>query len=300
MASPAPGRFHCLHCGDIVPPPTSEGAKCAACRAVYPIEDGVVALTPPARDDDYPASLVDLVAGVEERHFWFSARNDVIVSTLERVAGPLAGARVLDVGCGTGFVLAALESAGVAACGVDMHHQALRRARARVRGPLFRSSAASLPFAPDFEIVTLFDVIEHVDDAVALLREASRVATADGRVAVTVPAGPHLWTPYDEVIGHKRRYDRESLAAAFTRADLHVCELSYFNCVPALAQRLQRWLRRTQRDDRDPLEVVRHALRVPPAPLNALLRALVRWEAPCRRNAWMRGGSLIAVGSRAA
>jgi SAM-dependent methyltransferase len=296
IANTAPGRFRCLTCGGTVPPPTLGGVTCPACTAVYPLEDGILALSPPQRDADYPESLVELVSSVEGRHFWFAARNRVIVSTLERVVGPLSGIRVLDVGCGTGFVLSALESAGASACGIDMHQQALQRARSRVRGPLFRSGAASLPFMADFDIVSLFDVIEHVDDDAALLREASRVLAPGGCVAVTVPAGPHLWTRYDEVIGHKRRYDRASLTAAFAGADLRVREMSSFNCVPVLVQRLQRWSRRSQNRYQDPLEVVRQALRVPPAPVNALLGAALRCEAPFRRATWMRGGSLIAIG----
>lgn len=295
---PPLGRFRCLTCGTLVPPPSAAGTTCPACVTHYPLEEGIIALTPPHQDIDYPEPLVTLVASVEGRHFWFSARNEVIVSTLQRVIGPLPGTRVLDVGCGTGFVLGALESAGLHTCGIDMHHAALRFARSRVRGPLFRSNVASLPFERDFDLVTLFDVIEHVDDDVAVLQEAGRVLMPGGYVAVTVPAGPGLWTVYDEVIGHKRRYDRTTLTGALTRAGFELCEVGYFSCLPALVQVIQRRMSRSDAGSRDRLEIVRRALKIPPAPLNALLHSLVRLEAPLRRTRWIRGGSLIAVGCR--
>ena len=96
--------------------------------------------------------------------------------------------------------MAALEGAGLSVSGIDMLKSALVRALARV-SPLFCSTATTLPFFPDFDVVTLLDVIEHVDDDVSVLDEARRVLAPGGHAIVTVP-GP---STYDEVIGHKRR-----------------------------------------------------------------------------------------------
>lgn len=293
-----PGRFRCPGCGGEVVLPRAEVSRtaCRVCGAAFAIDGGIVALTPPDDDRDYPRDLVDLVASVESRHFWFTARNDVILSTMRSVIGPLAGQRTLDVGCGAGFVLAALEGAGLDAHGIDMHHVALARARTRIRGPLFRSNAAVLPFFPDFDIVTLFDVIEHVDDDVGVLRQARGALAPLGHVVVTVPANPKLWTSYDEVIGHKRRYDRDTLARALVESGFDVSYIAYFNCLPLLAQIAQRWMASAREGpSKARVEIVRRALKVPPEPLNALFRLSIRAEAPLRRLSWMRGGSLIAV-----
>jgi SAM-dependent methyltransferase len=269
--------------------------RCGACTVSVAIENGVVMLTPPATDQDYPQELVDLVAAVEERHYWFSSRNEVIVSTMRDVLDNLAGQRAVDIGCGTGFVMRALERAGIAAVGIDMHQVALTYARNRVRGPLFLSTATTLPFFREFDIATLFDVIEHVADDVALLVEARAVLRAGGHVVVTVPAGPGLWTTYDEVIGHKRRYDRDVLISALTRAGLRVRFVSYFNTALLLAGVVRQSPRRRPDAGRDAVDIVRRALRVPPAPINTLLRLSVKAEAPLRRLSWVRGGSLIAI-----
>jgi SAM-dependent methyltransferase len=270
---------------------------CPACAAAFGADDGIVALTPPPSDRDYPQDLVELVAAVETRHFWFTARNDVIVSTLSQAIGPLRGRLALDVGCGTGFVMAALEHAGLDATGIDMHRISLLHARARTGGPLFASTATTLPFFPDFDIVTLLDVIEHVDDDVAVLAEARSVLVPNGHVVVTVPAGPGLWTEYDEVIGHKRRYTRDSLTAALRNARLEVRRVSYFNAVLFLAG-LIRQSGSGQKGVQDTLTIVRRALQVPPWPLNTLFRWSVKAEAPLRPLPWFRGGSLIAVAQR--
>jgi hypothetical protein len=116
---------------------------------------------------------------------------------------------------------------------------------------------------------------------------------------VTVPAGPKLWTVYDEVIGHKRRYERHTLTHVLRNAGLEVRYVGYFSCLPLLAQVIQRWNSPELRaDTQDTIGIVRKMLRVPPEPLNSLFRWSVRAEAPLRRLAWVRGGSLIAIAQR--
>jgi SAM-dependent methyltransferase len=263
------------------------------------VRDGIIALAPPGSDRDYPQELVDLVSAVEDRHFWFAARADVILSALQQIPRPAGGTQALDIGCGSGFVMAALERAGLSMSGIDMHWSALIRARSRVRGALYCSVASPLPFFPDFDLVTLCDVIEHVDDDVHVLAEARRVLVPRGYAIVTVPAGPALWSAYDDVIGHKRRYDRETLVAALARADFDVRFVHYFNLPLVLAAMARRVTgRRRDADTGSGLTTVRKALHVPPPPLNAMLRWVIRAEAPLRRLAWMRGGSLIALAQR--
>jgi 2-polyprenyl-3-methyl-5-hydroxy-6-metoxy-1,4-benzoquinol methylase len=240
----AAGRFRCVHCGGNAMLWRESDPRCLVCEKSYPLVDGIVALTEATDDRDYPAALVDLVASVEQRHFWIAARNDVILSTIRRVIGTAAGLRVLDIGCGTGFVTEALEGAGMDAWGIDMHRTALMHARSRVRGPLFSNNATTLPFFRDFDLAVLFDVIEHLDDDVAAIRQAATVLKPHGYVVVTVPAGQHLWTKYDEVIGHKRRYERRGLADVFRNAGLETVYLGYFSCLPLLAQIVQRWIAR--------------------------------------------------------
>lgn len=298
MSSP-PLNFRCPQCGTGVQLVATGAIACSSCHTAFEAEEGILTLASEVDHRDYPEALVDLVVNVEDRHFWFSSRNEVILWTMRRVIGPLTGRRLLDVGCGTGFVLAALEAAGLSVHGIDMHRAALRVARGRVRGPLIQTDAAVLPFFADLDMVTLFDVIEHIDDDVGALRQARGVLTPGGFVVVTVPAGTDLWTTYDEVSGHKRRYDRASLTDALDRAGLTPRYVGYFNCLPLVAQLLHRRLVSPRASEaHDPVAIVRQALQVPPWPFNALFRVLTRLEAPFRHVPGVRGGSLIAVAQR--
>jgi SAM-dependent methyltransferase len=299
-APTAAGQFRCVRCGGgAVLPSNGDPPHCLSCKKIYSIADGIVALTDAADDRDYPAALVELIASVEHRHFWFAARNDVILSTIRHVIGSVAGLRVLDIGCGTGFVTRALERAGMDAWGIDMHRAALIHARSRIRGPLFSNDATTLPFFRDFDLASLFDVIEHLDNDVSALQQAVTVLKPRGYIVVTVPAGRQLWTKYDEVIGHKRRYDRRSLTDALGRAGLETLYAGYFSCLPLVAQVVQRWIAPGLRNSSsDMIEIVRQTLTVPPAPLNALFRWSIRAEAPLRHLSWVRGGSLIALARR--
>jgi ubiquinone/menaquinone biosynthesis C-methylase UbiE len=273
---------------------------CAGCGLTFPVIDGVLCLGQPAgSQDDYPDTLYPLISEAETNHFWFVARNDIIQSVMKQRIGPLTGLQLLDVGCGTGFVLHSLEQAGVIAWGVDMHFAALAMARTRVKGPLVWTQAEQLPFGDDFDAVSLFDVIEHAPDDTFLVREAARVVQPGGSVIITVPAGPHLWTHYDAVIGHKRRYTREAVTSLFNRVGLQINTVQYFNCLPAILQRSHRWVSGVDSSKLSRNEVVRRALSVPPAPLNALLRRFVPLEAPLGRLPFVTGASLIAVGRRA-
>ena len=224
----------------------------------------------------------------------------MIIATMRRVIGPLAGRSVLDIGCGTGFVLAALELSGMIACGLDMHLAGLRYARARTHGLLVCETATRVPFANQFDVAMLCDVIEHTSDDSAVLREASRALKPRGVIVITVPANPHMWTIVDEVSGHKRRYTRTTLAEAIQKADLRVRALHYFNSVLYPVQLFQRRFlkRRAISSDADRLDVFHQSLRMPPPLLNSIFRAAMAADVPLSRLALPIGGSLIAVAER--
>ena len=296
-------RLRCNTCGGEVPIPSHESPlvsdlKCRACCALFPLRDGIIEVTATTREEDYPEAFVQLVADVQDKHFWFAARNDIIVSTMRRTVGPLAGKSALEIGCGTGAVLPALEGAGMSVCGIDMHRSALLHARGRVRGPLVWTNATALPFFDDFDVVLLCDVIEHADDDVGLLVEAGRAMKPGGWLVVTVPAQPHLWTRYDEVIGHKRRYTPKLLAMKLTAAGFVRPQIRYFNMVTALVQQLHRRRSDRRNKSQEAMTIVCEALRVPPYPMNLMLRLMARAEAPLSRFAQLKGSSLVAAATR--
>jgi SAM-dependent methyltransferase len=214
----------------------------------------------------------------EEHHFWHRSRNRIILSRLGRL-GVAPGARFLELGCGAGCVASDLCSAGYAVTGVDGHRNLLRIARRRSAAIHLwlhdlRRGTAELP-AHDFDAAGLFDVIEHLDDPQAALREALACVRPGGLVVGTVPALMALWSSVDEHAGHKVRYSVSSLRALLERlSHATVIEVAPFNrvLVPLLwAQR--RWIGRRG----DDASTARN-LDVPFAPVNRALYALVMLE----------------------
>lgn len=170
---------------------------------------------------------IRVMGRVEDEHWWFRAKRELVADVLERAGttGP-----VIDVGCGTGAVLNRLRSGGHApVLGTDLSPIAAREAHGRGLS-VARSVAEQLPFpAACAAAVVSLDVIEHLDDDVAALREYHRVIRADGLVVIAVPAYDWAWSDHDVSLGHRRRYTRQRLAAAAEAAGLEVVVLSHFH-----------------------------------------------------------------------
>jgi SAM-dependent methyltransferase len=169
----------------------------------------------PAASSSYDPAVYRSLVAVEDRHFWFRARNRAISAVFETVrTGQAPGYRVLEVGCGTGNVLRVLQKSatGGTVIGVDLHQEGLRYAKGRLNPPLLvQADVAHPPFSVKFEIVGLFDVLEHLDDDVAALRGLRDLLTDGGILLLTVPADPRLWSYFDVGSHHRRRYEERDL-----------------------------------------------------------------------------------------
>lgn len=292
--------FLCGACAGRVPfGAQNEAPRCPACGRTYDWQDGILVLGSEAAAADYPEAVYELLYAVEPRHFWFRARNRAVLAALREAIGELRGRSVLEVGCGTGYVLQGLEAAGMRGCGLDMHMEGLRYARRRTGSLLVCESAARVPFEGQFDAVSLCDVIEHDDDDVALLRSAAAALRPGGAVLVTVPAQPSLWTRVDEAWGHKRRYTRASLRIAMRSAGLKVVLLRHFFVLLYPLHALQRRLIREEDGADRTLVLTRQALRPPPPPLNQMLALLAAADSVFGRFPLPFGTSLIAVARRA-
>lgn len=170
---------------------------------------------------------------VEGKHWWFAGRRRIIAGFVERVCRDLGKPqpRILDVGCGTGANLQMLAQFG-AAEGVDVSNEALEFCRARGLVQVQQGAAESLPFADaSFDLVTGLDVVEHLDDDIAGLREMRRVLRPNGRAVLFVPAFMFLWGVQDDISHHRRRYTLAELTQKLSEAGLAVDRSSYANII---------------------------------------------------------------------
>lgn len=170
---------------------------------------------------------------VEQSHWWYVGRRRIIKSFVEEaLAGldmPERRARMLDVGCGTGGNLELLSRFGDTE-GVDISEDALAFCRTRGLAKVRRGAAEQLPYEDcSFDLVTALDVIEHLDDDTAGLREMRRVLRPGGRVLLFVPAFMFLWGVQDDVSHHRRRYRLPQLRSVVQAAGFEVERMSYAN-----------------------------------------------------------------------
>lgn len=169
---------------------------------------------------DYPVDIYDRLCRLEQGHFWFQARNRIILRVFRRYLAQPPRPRVLEIGCGTGYVLQGLAAEGrYELTGLEEHLAGLRHARERLPAVEFvQADARDLPYESVFDAVGAFDVIEHIDDDGAVLANMNRALKPGGIVVVTVPQHQWLWSATDEVAMHKRRYTRQELSAKLSAA----------------------------------------------------------------------------------
>ena len=197
----------------------------------------------------YDPGLFDTLAGVEADSFWFRARNRLIVSM---VRSQFPDARsLLEVGCGTGFVLAGLrhEFPSMRLVGSELLSEGLDVARARVPDAEFvQLDAVQMPFAEEFDVVGAFDVLEHVEDDVGALTGMRRALRPAGGLLLLVPQHPWLWSAMDEIGHHVRRYTRRELTAKVAEAGFEIVRVTSFvtSLLPVMAASrvVERFLRR--------------------------------------------------------
>lgn len=185
---------------------------------------------------------------IEDRHWWFRGRRAIFLRLLDRCLPPAArGERqLLDVGCGTGAMLRHLERFG-SPIGIEAEEEAVRLCRTRRVGAVQLAETPPLPFEGDrFDLVTMLDVLEHVDDDVEMLREVERTLRPGGMLLLSVPAYRFLWGLQDEVAHHKRRYVAREVRERVEAAGLQIGRLSYFNTILFAPIAVVRLLRRVK------------------------------------------------------
>ncbi|MEI8132224.1 MAG: class I SAM-dependent methyltransferase [Leptolinea sp.] len=175
--------------------------------------------------ESYDPRYFEPLFAAEERHFWFVARNKVISAMVQKaLAGRMEDVHLLEVGCGTGNVLRVLvqEFPEAVLLGMDLFHEGLRLAQKRVKCPLVQADLAFPPFSKLFDLVGLFDVLEHIKEDQSVLDQLCRVVKPGGSLLITVPADPRLWSYFDVASHHVRRYTLEGLISKVQSAGFEI------------------------------------------------------------------------------
>jgi SAM-dependent methyltransferase len=245
----------------------------------------------------FPSSSFELLARLEQRSFWFRARNEIVLAAIRRhFPDP---ATFFELGCGTGFVLRAIHHAFPHAELVAGEKAAdgLKVARSRVpEATLLQLDGRRLPYRDEFDVVGAFDVVEHVDDDEQLLEELGAALRRGGGMVITVPQHPWLWSAADDFGGHRRRYTRHELVAKLQRRRLEVVYVTSFMTLLLPIMAASR-LRQRDLETFDP----EAELRLPPGVDRAFARMVsIERLAIGRGISLPVGGSLLAVARRVA
>jgi SAM-dependent methyltransferase len=247
-----------------------------------------------AMPDDILVELGPLV----RRHPWWRARARLTLDLLAD-AGVRPPARVLDAGCGWGVTLDALEDRGYRAVGLDVSRPTLERidrpGRDLIEADLTR------PFPGDagtFDAVLALDVLEHLDDDRAAVARLARLARPGGIVLVSVPALPDLYSEFDAIQGHRRRYVPQTLCAAFARSGLDVDWIRWW--CGLMVPMLRRQRRHPRALAGEPSAATyRRYLALPPWPASSALQLAFALEhRKTRRGRGTAGTSLFAIARR--
>lgn len=250
-------------------------------------------------DDNMAESiLVDFSTSIR-RHPWWIARSKLVAALLRRL-GVDPPSRIFDAGCGWGSTLEALETRGYKVTGMDISRQALERLDRPGRDLVLADLASPVPAnAGIHDAVLALDVIEHLDDDHDAVQKLGRIVKPGGWVIVSVPARPDLWSLFDEVQGHRRRYLPETLRAAFDGAPLQLDRIFWWGEWLVGMIRLQRGKHKSAGAEDSPAQIYRRYLTLPPWPGPLVLKAGFALEQEKALDGKLRTGtSLFAVARR--
>jgi SAM-dependent methyltransferase len=227
----------------------------------------------PVRGQEFPAEWYD---ASEAAHFWFRWRFAVLRRALARVGAAVGEPlRVLDVGCGPGVLAEQLERAtSWTVDATDLNLGALERCGPRRGRTLYYDVTEERPeLLGSYDVVVLFDVLEHLAEPRVLARSALRHLRPGGLLLVNVPALPALTSAYDRAAGHLRRYTTATLAAELEGLPLRRRDLRYWGLalIPLLVARKALLARGGPR-------TIERGFRPPMAGVNAALVGLMRAE----------------------
>ncbi len=179
------------------------------------------------KHEDYDAESLNNLYKYEKKHFWFAHRNKIIARVFGRYVNK--NSHIIEIGAGTGAVARSLLTAGYKNMAVgEMHINGLEYARTYGIKDLYQFDLLRAPFAEHFEVVGLFDVVEHIENDDLAIENARRILKDGGHIILTVPAHQRLWSNIDFNSGHKRRYSKKTLKKLLASNGFEVLYASYF------------------------------------------------------------------------
>lgn len=191
------------------------------------------------------SKIYDTYFKLEDSHWWFLGRKKILADIIAHIV-PRRVESACDIGCGKGENLVLLSRVADSLSGIEMSPEAVALARTRFpHAAIETGSFPGISVPHNTDLVTMFDVLEHIEDDAGALNTIRGSLAPGGLLVCTVPAFPFLWSAHDDIVHHKRRYTKRTLRRALEKAGFVVERTTYFNafffvptCVFRMVKRL--------------------------------------------------------------
>lgn len=198
----------------------------------YEIHQGVKCYSPKLalENTDYPADVFKFMYEAENSNFWFISRNKVIQHLFHKHIGNKE-ADILEIGCGTGYVLKGLQDkfSNYNLIGSEIHLEGIKFAKKRLSDVEFiQLDATQMPFNDTFDAIGAFDVLEHIEEDEQVMKEVHKSLRPLGHFFISVPQYQWMWSKTDDIAFHKRRYVRKELRNKLEKAGFEVVYVGSF------------------------------------------------------------------------
>ena len=192
----------------------------------YVMVDGIKCYSPEVASayTDYPDSGFDLTDKNAKSSFWVSSRNRLFKSIVQSHLKPTGKTKFLEIGCGTGdFIQQIDQIKNLEITGSEIYIKGLVYAKKNLPSVNFvQFDVTKGTVGAQFDIITAFDVVEHIENDNAALSNISQMLNKDGVLIISVPQHMFLWSKLDEIVKHKRRYSRRELVDKLKANDFDI------------------------------------------------------------------------------
>ncbi|MBD8084315.1 class I SAM-dependent methyltransferase [Chryseobacterium caseinilyticum] len=198
----------------------------------YTVKDGIRCYAPElaSENGDYPQEAFSILFDLEKDNFWFNSRNRMIKHFISKKISA-ANPSFLEIGCGTGYVLNNISKnfPDIKLTASEIHLEGIKFAKRRVpQADFVQLDATKMPYTDVFDGIGAFDVLEHIDDDIGVMKGVHKALKKGGYFFITVPQHKFMWSINDEIAFHKRRYTRKELVTKLKKSDFDIDFVSSF------------------------------------------------------------------------
>ena len=285
----------CLNCHSHI---HTQNWHCSQCNYQPKTDKGILKLILDSakKGAGFDATYFPELAKLEDENFWFQARNALIIWALKKHF-PNANS-FLEIGCGTGFVLSGIAHSlpNIKIYGSELFIEGLDFASQRLpSAEFFQMDARNIPFKEEFDVIGAFDVIEHIEEDVEVLKQMYEAVCPGGGILLTVPIHRWLWSAQDEYAHHVRRYQIKELRKKVEQAGFMVLRKTAFVSFLLPFMLASRFRKKKFTADTDPLAELKL-----PKTLNTLFHATMKIEKALIRLGinFPAGGSMLLIAKK--